>query len=98
MEFEVIAVNSTAIRLLAYCETKRILRIIFNSGTGYDYYCSRNIFEKLAEAESVGQAFWNRIKKANLTHFKKLTNKECMDFICQFLSATKNHKIIVEVK
>jgi KTSC domain len=90
--FEVQLVNSTAIRLVAF--NSGTLRIIFRSGSAYDYTgISRELFEQLATAESVGTEFQS-IRNA-YTH-QRLDGQTTQQFLLAVLEANADSRLMVE--
>ncbi len=89
--FEVQLVNSTAIRLIGFSENT--LRIIFRSGSAYDYSgVTREVFEKLAIAESVGTQF--QIIR-NAYPFSRLENSRVQNFLMAVLEASQCDRLMV---
>ena len=61
------AVSSSAIVALAYEPARRVMGVIFTSGDEYHYHdVSRELFEAVRDAPSIGQAFDTMIKKAGI--------------------------------
>lgn len=80
--FTVQMVNSTAIKLVAYNYSERILRVVFRNNRGYDFEgVDEEIFEWLANAESVGTEF----QKLGLRSLPcvRLSCDEVMDFLIE---------------
>ncbi|MEH2138558.1 KTSC domain-containing protein [Nostoc sp.] len=89
--FEVQLVNSTAIRLVAFSENT--LRVIFRSGSAYDYSgVSREVFEQLASAESVGTQFQSI---RNAYQFTRIESSRVQNFLMAVLEASLGDRLIV---
>ncbi|MCC5644770.1 KTSC domain-containing protein [Nostoc sp. CHAB 5824] len=90
--FEVQLVNSTAIRLIAFRQDGT-LRIVFRSGTAYDYSgVERSVFDELCDVESVGSRFQS-IRNA-YTH-QRLSNSTTQDFLFAVLQANTGSRLMV---
>jgi hypothetical protein len=89
--FEVQLVNSTAIRLVALKENT--LRIIFRSGSAYDYLnVSREVFESLCNAESVGTEFQ---LVRNAYQYERLEAAKVQNFLFAVLESQSNERLMI---
>ncbi len=67
MPMKYAAVSSSAIVALAYDSTRRVMGVIFTNGDEYHYHdVSRETFESVQNAPSIGQAFDSTIKKGGV--------------------------------
>jgi hypothetical protein len=90
-QFEVQLVNSTAIRLIGF--SGDTLRVIFRSGSAYDYSgVSREVFENLASAESVGTQFQSI---RNAYEFNRLESNRVQNFLMAVLEASQGDRLMV---
>ncbi|EHC08333.1 hypothetical protein FJSC11DRAFT_4620 [Fischerella thermalis JSC-11] len=89
--FEVKIVNSTAIRLVAFRDD--VLRVVFRSGSAYDYSgVSREVFEQLCSAESVGTQFQSI---RNAYQFNRLEPSRVQNFLMAVLEASQGDRLMV---
>ena len=92
--FEAALVNSTAIRLIGYNQEANTLRIIFRSGSGYDYSnVPVEVFEELVEAESIGTQF--QVIRATY-QFERLSRSQVQDFLVAAIAQSARLQIEVE--
>lgn len=61
------AVSSSMVVALAYDDVRRVMGVLFRNGDEYHYHeVSKETFETVRDAPSVGQAFDSHIKKAGV--------------------------------
>lgn len=68
---EVTKVTSSNIDAIGYDPVQRILKVVFKSGSIYDYYeVDQQIYEGLMSADSIGRTFNQTVR--NVFMFKKV--------------------------
>ncbi|NEP56004.1 MAG: KTSC domain-containing protein [Symploca sp. SIO2G7] len=95
MIYEAALVNSTAIRLIGYSVVTNTLRVIFRSGSGYDYSnVPVEVFEELLAAESIGTYF--QLIRATY-QFERLSRVAAQDFLFSAIAQAEFTRLQIEV-
>ena len=77
--------NSTAIRAIAHDSTSNTLRVIFTSGSGYDYpEVNSEDFDTLRHSESIGSSFNHNYRRRE--NYIRLPDSEVSSFLIRLMS------------